>query len=522
MKATLSRRAVLAALGAGAAAPFLGSRAASGRSRPGSSQASGGAAGASDVPLHYLSLRDAARRIEARELSSTELTETLLDRIAAIDGRLKSYATVMADQARAAAAAADREIGAGNYRGPLHGVPIAVKDLCYTRGVRTMGATPVLADFVPDYDATVVARLTGAGAVLLGKLNLTEGAMAAYHPDFDIPVNPWDEGLWPGVSSSGSGVATAAGLCFGSLGSDTGGSIRFPSAQCGIVGIKPTWGLVSRYGVLELAGSLDHVGPMTRTVADAAIMLEAIAGADPNDPTSLPGPAPRLLDGLDGGVAGLRLGYDRRYAAEGVDPAVSGAVEEALAILVGLGAETVEVEVPEAPFGDWGTICFYEAVRAHADHYPLRASEYGPYFGEVLANGAAVSDAEYAAAMERRDDFTARYEAMLGTVDALVCPSTTTPIPVLDGMAYDTIDAFGRALVSIAQRFDPPLTGIQRFTAPADFAGTPTISVPCGFNADGAPLSLQLVGRDRGEVMLCRIAHAYEQATEWHRRHPDV
>ena len=530
MTRTMTRRAALAALGAGAAAPFLGTRAAArrprtaGRARQSATQqaAGRGSGPAGDLPLHYLSLREAARRIEARENSSSEITEALLDRIAAVDGRLRSYATVLADEARAAAADADREIGAGNYRGPLHGVPIAVKDLCFTRGVRTMGATPVLADFVPDYDATVVARLTGAGAVLLGKLNLTEGAMAAYHPDFDIPVNPWDPDLWPGVSSSGSGVATAAGLCFGSLGSDTGGSIRFPSAQCGLVGIKPTWGLVSRYGVLELAGSLDHVGPMTRSVADAAIMLEAMAGEDPNDPTSLPGPAPRLLAALDGGVAGLRLGYDRRYAADGVDPAVAAAVEEALGVLVGLGAETVEVEVPEAPFGDWGTICSYEAVRAHADHYPLRASEYGPYFGQFLANGAAVTTGEYAAATERRADFTGRFEALLATVDALVCPSTTTPIPVLDGMGYDTIDAFGEALVSISRRFDPPLTGIQRFTAPADFAGTPTISVPCGFTAAGAPLSLQLVGRDRSEAMLCRIAHAYEQATEWHLRHPDV
>ena len=523
MTAAMTRRAALAALGAGAAAPFLGSRAAAGRPRPGAPrQTASGAAAAGDVPLHYLSLREAARRIEARDISSAELTEALLDRIAAVDGRLKSYATVMAEQARGAAAEADREIAAGNYRGPLHGVPIAVKDLCYTRGVRTMGATPVLADFVPDYDATVVARFHAAGAVTLGKLNLTEGAMAAYHPDFDVPVNPWDPDLWAGASSSGSGVATAAGLCFGSLGSDTGGSIRFPSAQCGIVGIKPTWGLVSRYGVLELAGSLDHVGPMTRTVADAAIMLEAIAGEDPNDPTSLPGPAPRLLDGLDGGVAGLRLGYDRQYAANGVDPAVSGAVEEALDVLVGLGAVAVEVEVPEAPFADWGTICYYEAVRAHADHYPLRASEYGPYFGEFLANGAAVTDAEYAAAMARRADFTARFEAMLATVDALVCPSATTAFPMLDGMAYDTMGAFDEALASIARRFDPPLTGIQQFTAPADFAGTPTVSVPCGFSAAGAPLSLQLVGRDRSEATLCRLGHAYERATEWHLRHPEV
>jgi len=237
-----------------------------------------------DVPIHYMSLRDVARLIEARELSPVALTEAMLDRTATVDGRLRSYATVMADEALATARAAESEIEAGRYRGPLHGVPIAVKDLCYTKGVRTMGALSVLADFVPDYDATVVERLAAAGAIILGKLNLTEGAMGAYHPDFDIPVNPWDEGLWTGVSSSGSGVATAAGLCFGSLGSDTGGSIRFPSAQCGIVGLKPTWGRVSRHGVLELAGSLDHVGPMTRTVADAAIMLEAIAGADPNGP----------------------------------------------------------------------------------------------------------------------------------------------------------------------------------------------------------------------------------------------
>ena len=193
----------------------------------------------------------------------------------------------MADHAMESAQRAENEIAAGRYLGPLHGVPVAVKDLCFTRGVSTMGGTPVLSGHIPDFDATVIAKLASAGAVLLGKLNLTEGAMAGYHPDFPIPVNPWGPDLWTGVSSSGSGVATAAGLCFGSLGSDTGGSIRFPAASCGIVGIKPTWGLVSRYGVLALAESMDHVGPMTRSAADAGIMLQAIAGHDPNDPTSL-------------------------------------------------------------------------------------------------------------------------------------------------------------------------------------------------------------------------------------------
>ncbi len=514
----LTRRRALGLIGTGAAVPLLGSCAAD--ERPPGTPLEGSSMG--DVPIHYMSLRDVARLIEARELSPVALTEAMLGRIAAVDGRLRSYATVMAEEALAGARAAESEIEGGRYRGPLHGVPIAVKDLCYTKGVRTMGALSVLADFVPDVDATVVERLHAAGAVLLGKLNLTEGAMGAYHPDFDIPVNPWDEGLWTGVSSSGSGVATAAGLCFGSLGSDTGGSIRFPSAQCGIVGLKPTWGRVSRHAVLELAGSLDHIGPMTRTVADAAIMLEAIAGADANDPTALDAPVPSILPALDGDIAGMRLGFDRRYASEGVDPAVAAAVEEALQVLAGLGAEVTEVEMPAAPFGDWWPLCSYEAVRAHAATYPSRAADYGPYFGEFLAFGSEVSDEAYAEATERRAAFSERFEAMLSTVDALVCPSNVAALPMSDAMGYDTVGAFTGALESFAATFDPPLGSIQLFTVPADFAGTPTISLPCGFSAAGAPHSLQLVGRDLSEPTLCRLAHAYEQATDWHLRHPEI
>ncbi len=237
--------------------------------------------------LHFRSLTDVAALVARRQISSVELTQRILNRIETLDRTLKSYATVMTDQALAAAAHADREITAGRYRGPLHGIPIAVKDLCFTRGIPTMGGTTVFADHIPDFDATVVTRLEAAGAVLLGKLNLTEGAMGRYHPAFDIPLNPWNPDVSAGSSSSGSGVATAAGLAYGTLGSDTGGSVRFPSAACGIVGLKPTWGRVSRYGVLPLAESLDHVGPMTRSTADAAILLQAIAGHDPHDPTSL-------------------------------------------------------------------------------------------------------------------------------------------------------------------------------------------------------------------------------------------
>ena len=241
-------------------------------------------------PLYYLGLLDVATRIQARELSPIDLTRTLLDRIAKIDSKLKSYATVMAEHALDAAQRATSEIQHGNYRGPLHGIPVAVKDFCYTKGVRTMGGTRVYSDFVPDHDATVVSKLTASGAILLGKLNLTEGAWIGYNPALNIPINPWRDDYWAGVSSSGSGVATAAGLCYGAIGTDTGGSIRFPSAANGIVGLKPTYGRVSRYGVLPFAESLDHVGPMARRVGDVAVMFEAIAGRDSNDPTSLGDP----------------------------------------------------------------------------------------------------------------------------------------------------------------------------------------------------------------------------------------
>ena len=333
-----------------------------------------------DAPLHYQTITEVAARIKSREISPVELTESQLNRIAALDGELKSYATVMADQAMAAARTAEQEIVAGHYRGPLHGVPIAVKDLCFTAGVATMGGLLALRDFVPDSDGTVVRRLNDAGTIILGKLNLTEGAMAGYNPAFDIPINPWGADRWAGASSSGSGVATAAGLCYGSLGSDTGGSIRFPAAACGTVGIKPTWGRVSRYGVLALAESLDHVGPMTRSAADAGIMLQALAGHDPNDPTSLRAPVPDMLAGLGQGVEGIRIGVDERYIGDDVDAEVAEATLAGARLLESMGAQLVTVQMPDTlPFSRaWGVLCSAEAAAAHRDTYPSRADEYGP------------------------------------------------------------------------------------------------------------------------------------------------
>ena len=463
-----------------------------------------------DTPLHYQTIVEVGTRLRSRELSPVELTTAILERIEALDGGLKSYATVMADSALASARAADREIAAGNYRGGLHGVPIAVKDLCFTTGVATMGGAQVLRDFVPDFDGTVVRKLNDAGAVILGKLNLTEGAMAGYNPEFDIPVNPWGADRWSGASSSGSGVATAAGLCYGSLGSDTGGSIRFPAAACGIVGIKPTWGRVSRYGVLALAESLDHIGPMTRTASDAGVMLQVIAGKDPNDPTSLTAPVPNMLAGLSQGVRGVRIGVDERYIGDGVDSELAAAVLEGARLLESRGARLVPVQMPDIdPYSRaWGVLCSAEAAAAHRETFPSRADEYGPWFRGWLELGLRHSATDYAIASYTRLACNGTLREIFDGIDVLVCPSMTTPPErVTPEALYGPMD-------------EEEWTW-GRFTIPADFSGTPTISVPCGLNSEGLPLGIQFVGRHLTEPLLVQVGHAYEQATQ-HRLHPHV
>ncbi len=465
----------------------------------------------SETPLHFKTITEIAEAIASKQLSPVEITTAMLARIAQLDGQLMSYATVMSEHAMAAAQKAEREINAGTYRGPLHGVPIAVKDLCFTKGVRTMGAAKVLADHVPTFDATVTAKLEAAGAVLLGKLNLTEGAMGGYNPEFDIPKNPWNPERWTGSSSSGSGVATAAGLCFGSLGSDTGGSIRFPSASCGIVGIKPTWGRVSRYGVLALAESMDHVGPMTRSVADAGIMLEAIAGPDPNDPTSLPNPVPNMLEGIGRDLQGVRIGFDENYATNDIDTELAEAVRAGVEVLADQGAEIVEVRLPDVAeyVLAWPTLCSAEAVLAHAATYPSQRDAYGPWFRGWLDMGAKVTGADYAKANNLRAACTGHLRRVFEEIDVLVCPSMSAPPHrVSPKMLYGSYDAR-----------DPKF---QRFTVPFDYNGAPTLSVPCGMNSEGLPLSIQFVGKHLTEPLLCRVGHAYERATSWHNLHPDV
>jgi amidase len=473
-----------------------------------------------DEDLHYFGLTEIAGRLRRRELSPVDVTKAQLARIGALDTRLNSYATVMADAALAQARQAEAEIQSGRYRGPLHGVPIAVKDLCFTKGVATMGGTRVRRDFVPDYDATVVARLKGAGAVLLGKLNLTEGAMAGYHRDFKVPRNPWGANRFPGFSSSGSGVATAAGLCYASLGTDTGGSIRYPSSANGIVGLKPTWGRVSRHGVLALAPSLDHVGPMTRRVADAAVVLATIAGHDDSDPTSLPDPVSDYVRELDKSVKGVRVGFDDAYATMGVAVHVADAVRAAVRELERLGAQIVPVHMPlmgEAS-DRWGILCAAEAALAHEATFPSRAGDYGDYFRQFLENGRRITGTAYAQANLLRTELRGTLRQAFRGFDVLACPTTGA-----EAVAYDPENAYGAADASTVAGV--PASFVRdstRFIVPYDLTGYPTLSLPCGQSPDGLPLSLQLVGQPLSEGLLCRVGHAYERATEWHRRHPSI
>ena len=380
-----------------------------------------------EEPLHYLSILDLSKLIKEKEISPVEVTQHLLGRIDAIDTELKSYATVMTETAMDQAQIAEQQIMSGNYLGFLHGIPIALKDLCYTKGVRTMGGTAVLENFKPTYDATVVERLRESGAILLGKLNLTEGAMAGYNPKRQVPQNPWKEDHWPGASSSGSGVAAAAGLAYATIGSDTGGSIRHPAAVCGTVGLKPTWGRVSRYGVLDLAQSLDHVGPLTRSAIDAGIIMQTISGSDVNDPTALLDPVPDMLMNVESGIKGIRIGWDSEYSSRDIEADFAMAVADGLKIMSELGAEIIEVSMPKKLreyMQAWPVLCSSEAAFAHQEFYPKRSEEYGLWFREWLRQGAGFSAIDYARAQESRQECNGALMATMDCIDLLLCPST--------------------------------------------------------------------------------------------------
>jgi amidase len=460
--------------------------------------------------LHYLSLDEVARRLKARKLSSVQATQAMLDRIGKIDPRLKAYATVTAERALADAKARDAETASGRSRGPLHGVPIAVKDLCNTEGVATAAGMAIHRANVPSKDATVVARLKQAGAVILGKLQMTEGAFGAHHPSIPAPLNPWNETYWTGSSSSGSGAATAAGLCFGSLGSDTGGSIRFPSTMNGLTGLKPTWGRVSRAGVFALADSLDHIGPMARSALDAAIILGVIAGADPDDPTAVPLPVADYAGSIGAGVRGKRVGLATNM--RDLDADSRSALDGAAATLAAAGAEIVDVLLPpdfEQGARDWVPLCAVETALAHEATFPARAAEYGPVLAGLIEAGLKISGLELARLQARRAALTGGLNKLLASVDFLLMPVMGRAV-----WSLETLAAGGRDSESIASRL--------RYTAPFDLSGQPTLTLPGGMTADGVPSGFQIVGRAFDEAAILAAGHAFQQATDWHLKRPPI
>ena len=462
------------------------------------------------VDLHYLSLLDVSERIRRRDLSSVEIVSALLARIAALEPRLNSFLRVMGDTALADAMRADAELGRGQWRGPMHGVPIGIKDLIDVAGVPTTSGTEIMKDRVPAADATIVGRLKRAGAIVIGKTHMTEAATLDHHPAYKRPDNPWKSGFWTGVSSSGSGVSVAAGFCYGALGSDTGGSIRMPSSACGLSGIKPTWGRVSRQGVFPLAESFDHIGPMCRTAADAAAMLQIIAGQDPADPTALTAPVPDYAADLGAGIGKLRIGVDWSLLEDRVDTAVADSIRRAGATFELLGAHLRDVALPPIaePMAAVAPLMMAEIRSAHADIYPRHADRYGPALARMLAQGEALGAIDVARAFQARIVWNGRLRRLFDEIDILLVPAAPGPTP-----RCEELDAMQGDAGALMDR-------ISRYTMPFNVSGSPTLSLPCGFDRNGMPLGLQLVGPHLSEALLCRAGHAFQQATDFHTAHP--
>lgn len=459
--------------------------------------------------IHYQPMTKVADAIKSGAVSPVEVTKAMLSRIEAVDPGLKSYTTVTAELALFQAKRAEDEIAKGQYRGPMHGIPVAVKDLCFTKGIKTTGGMVIYEDYKPDYDATVVKKLDEAGAVMLGKLHMTEGATMEHHPEMPEPVNPWKVDLWTGVSSSGSGVAPAAGLAYATIGSDTGGSIRFPSACNGLTGVKPTWGLISRYGIFDLAATFDHLGPMARSAADAAAMLEALAGYDPNDPTSLSAPVPGYLAALDGvyGARGVKIGVDWDFISEDADPVTNGFVKDAVDTLTGIGAVTEEVTFPslEIVLKYTMNLMMSEMAVAHEATYPSQANRYGEWIRDGMETGRSASSIDLGKGFIERQKFRGKMAKLFEDIDVLVVPvfkkGTPTWKEVRDTVASD-------------------MNTLMRFTTPFNVTGNPTVTLPCGYTSDNRPVAFQLVGAHGSEALLLKVAHAYQQVTDYHTRRP--
>lgn len=455
--------------------------------------------------LAFASIDDTARLIRERELSPVELTKLLLERIEALNPMLNAFVTVTEESALAQARQAEDDMARGLYRGPLHGIPIVHKDIYYTRAIRTTASSKILRDFIPDYDATTVMKLEQAGMITLGKVQTHEFAAGGStgSPHFGPCRNPWDITRVPGGSSGGSGACVAAGLAFMGTGTDTAGSIRIPAACCGVVGLKPTYGRVSKHGIFPLSWSLDHAGPITRTVRDAALVLQAMAGRDPFDPGSAAMAVPDFTEGLRLDLKGVRVGIPDAFFFDNLESDVRAAVMEAIASLEALGAEAVPVSLPligHAIEACWA-IASPEMYAIHEPWIDSRPEDYGPDVLAGLESGRQVSAAQYLRAHRARPLIRRSFLDAMANVDVLVTP--TLPI---------TAPPIGSEDVS----------RLVAFTFPFNLTGFPVLSLPCGFSADGLPIGLQLVGKPFRESELLGIGHAYERSTAWHARIPAI
>jgi len=460
--------------------------------------------------VHYLAIAEAARRIEARTLSPVILTQAYLDRIAAVDNRLHAYVLVAGDAALAEARKAEAELAAGKWRGPLHGVPIGVKDIYSTAGMRTTCHSRVLIDHIPGEDAESIRRLREAGAIVLGKLATHEFAFGGPSHDLPFPAarNPWNLDHIPGGSSSGSGAGIAAGLCAGATGSDTGGSIRNPAGNCGVAGIKPTYGLVSRRGVFPLSHTLDTCGPMAWTSEDCALLLQAMAGYDAGDPASVSAPVPDFHDEIARPASGLRVGVVRHFYAgrDGATPETVQRIDAALGTLSDLGVLVTDVTLPDLlDFHAAGrAILLSEAYAVHRAHLQRTPELYGQYSRERLRLGALITAEEYYQAQRFRRILTERTLRAMEGLDLLITASN-----------YGTAERFADAKIF-------PFFGKPYLSMPFNLTGQPALATCSGFGADGLPHSFQIVGRAFDDALVLRLGYAYEQATPWRARRPPV
>lgn len=457
---------------------------------------------------HYLGLGEIAQQIQSGETSSVAVTQLLFDRINTSCSALNAYISLMQNEALEHARQADIDIANGNIKSALHGVPIAVKDIFDSKGSITTAAMSLRENAqAANQDATAIARLKAAGTIILGKLNMTEGVYAEHLPPYNPPLNPWDEKLYPGASSSGSGVAIATGQCYAAISSDTGGSIRIPTATNGVTGLKPTWGRVSRHGVFELAATLDHVGVIARTAQDTGLILGAMAGADDRDPTASQNPVPDYTAGLGTDLSGLRIGIDRNWISKDVDSEIVSALLNALDTMQALGAQIIDIEFPDPTqiVEDWFGVCAVQTAFAHRDTYPSQKDQYGPGLSALIDMGLSMSGTDYQQMILRREEFTGRVQKLFSDIDLIACPALAFKPPSLERMAV--VD-------------EEIVSGVHRFTCSFTMARNPTITMCGGFSEDGLPLAIQFVAPHFEEHRLIKAGYAFQRSTDWHLKHP--